>query len=113
METVPIKVMEPCILVHFVNKFLLFCFVFFPLSLYSILKVLEVVAPFKHFNKLKEFVAMKLPAGFPVRIGLFCFCSSFEISPIVSAEKKISRLVSVVVVFWYVTRRASFKRGVA
>lgn len=34
-----------------------------------ILKVLEVVAPFKHFNKLKEFVAMKLPAGFPVRIG--------------------------------------------
>lgn len=91
METVPIKVMEPCILVHFVNKFLLFCFVFFSflsLSLYSILKVLEVVAPFKHFNKLKEFVAMKLPAGFPVRIGLFCFCSSFEISPIVSAEKR-------------------------
>ena len=31
--------------------------------------MLEVVAPFKHFNKLKEFVAMKLPAGFPVRIG--------------------------------------------
>lgn len=31
---------------------------------------------------------MKLPAGFPVRIGLFCFCSSFEISPIVSAEKR-------------------------
>lgn len=110
------KVMEPYILVHFVNKFLLFCFVLFSflsLSLYSILKVLEVVAPFKHFNKLKEFVAMKLPAGFPVRIGLFCFCSSFEISPIVSAEKKISRLVSVVVVFWYITRRATFKRGVA
>lgn len=92
METVPIKVMEPCILVHFVNKFLLFCFVLFSfLSLYSILKVLEVVAPFKHFNKLKEFVAMKLPAGFPVRIGLFCFRSSFEVPPIVSAEKKISR----------------------
>ena len=93
----------------------LFCFVFFPLSLSlcSILKVLEVVAPFKHFNKLKEFVAMKLPAGFPVRIGLFCFCSSFEIFPIVSAEKKISRLVSVVVVFWYVTQRATVKRGVA
>ena len=35
--------------------------------------MLEVVAPFKHFNKLKEFVAMKLPAGFPVRIGL-CSC---------------------------------------
>ena len=92
METVPIKVMEPCILVHFVNKLLLFCFVLFSfLSLYSILKVLEVVAPFKHFNKLKEFVAMKLPAGFPVRIGLLCFRSSFEVPPIVSAEKKISR----------------------
>lgn len=34
---------------------------------------------------------MKLPAGFPVRIGLFCFRSSFEVPPIVSAEKKISR----------------------
>lgn len=41
----------------------------FSCFLCSILKVLEVVAPFKHFNKLKEFVAMKLPAGFPVRVG--------------------------------------------
>lgn len=38
-----------------------------------VLKVLEVVAPFKHFSKLKDFVAMKLPAGFPVRIGLSIF----------------------------------------
>ena len=37
---------------------------------FRILKLLEVIAPFKHFNKLKEFVAMKLPAGFPVRIGM-------------------------------------------
>lgn len=36
-----------------------------------VLNVLEVIAPFKHFNKLKEFVAMKLPPGFPVRIGEF------------------------------------------
>lgn len=49
--------------------------------------MLEVVAPFKHFNKLKEFVAMKLPAGFPVRIGLFSLCSLFEILVIVSALK--------------------------
>lgn len=34
---------------------------------------------------------MKLPAGFPVRIGLFCLRSSFEVPPIVSTEKKISR----------------------
>lgn len=45
------------------------CFRFFS----RVLKVLEVVAPFKHFSKLKDFVAMKLPAGFPVRIGLSIF----------------------------------------
>jgi hypothetical protein len=39
---------------------------------FSILKVLEVIAPIKHFSKFKEFVAMKLPPGFPVRIGK-CF----------------------------------------
>jgi len=38
-----------------------------------VLKVLEVVAPFKHFSKLKDFVAMKLPAGFPVRIEIPVF----------------------------------------
>ncbi|XP_068728183.1 ankyrin repeat domain-containing protein 13C-B-like [Montipora capricornis] len=45
----------------------------FPLSIDLILKLLEVIAPFKHFNKLKEFVAMKLPAGFPVRIEIPVF----------------------------------------
>jgi len=45
----------------------------FPLSVDLILKVLEVVAPFKHFNKLKEFVAMKLPPGFPVRVEIPVF----------------------------------------
>ena len=54
------------IYVRFAN---LFVFVFFS----RVLKVLEVVAPFKHFSKLKDFVAMKLPAGFPVRIGLSIF----------------------------------------
>lgn len=34
-----------------------------------LLNVLEVVAPFKHFNKLREFVQMKLPPGFPVKLG--------------------------------------------
>lgn len=33
------------------------------------LNVLEVIAPFKHFNKLREFVQMKLPPGFPVKLG--------------------------------------------
>jgi hypothetical protein len=41
-----------------------------------LLNVLEVIAPFKHFSKLREFVLMKLPPGFPVKIGeqeLFVF----------------------------------------
>lgn len=36
---------------------------------HRLLNVLEVVAPFKHFNKLREFVQMKLPPGFPVKLG--------------------------------------------
>lgn len=38
----------------------------FPLSVDMLLNVLEVIAPFKHFSKLREFVEMKLPPGFPV-----------------------------------------------
>lgn len=38
-------------------------------SLFRLLNVLEVIAPFKHFNKLREFVQMKLPPGFPVKLG--------------------------------------------
>lgn len=37
--------------------------------LYSLLDVLEVIAPFKHFGKLREFMQTKLPPGFPVKIG--------------------------------------------
>lgn len=39
------------------------------LSSLRLLNVLEVIAPFKHFNKLREFVQMKLPPGFPVKLG--------------------------------------------
>lgn len=42
----------------------------FPLSIESLLNVLEVVAPFKHFNKLRQFIQMNLPPGFPVKIGM-------------------------------------------
>ncbi|XP_023240014.1 ankyrin repeat domain-containing protein 13C-like [Centruroides sculpturatus] len=42
----------------------------FPLSVDALLNVLEVIAPFKHFNKLREFVQMKLPSGFPVKIDI-------------------------------------------
>ncbi|XP_064476536.1 ankyrin repeat domain-containing protein 13C-like [Ornithodoros turicata] len=42
----------------------------FPLSVNSLLNVLEGIAPFRHFNKLREFVKMKLPPGFPVKIDI-------------------------------------------
>lgn len=35
-----------------------------------LLNVLEVIAPFKHFSKLRDFVQLKLPAGFPVKIDI-------------------------------------------
>ncbi len=41
----------------------------FPLSVEMLLSVLEVIAPFKHFNKLRKFIQMKLPPGFPVKLG--------------------------------------------
>ncbi|XP_016113932.1 ankyrin repeat domain-containing protein 13C, partial [Sinocyclocheilus grahami] len=45
----------------------------FPLSIESLLNVLEIIAPFKHFNKLREFVQMKLPPGFPVKLDIPVF----------------------------------------
>uniref|UniRef100_A0A8C7MZ62 Ankyrin repeat domain-containing protein 13C-like n=1 Tax=Oncorhynchus kisutch TaxID=8019 RepID=A0A8C7MZ62_ONCKI len=45
----------------------------FPLGIGSLLNVLEVIAPFKHFNKLREFVQMKLPPGFPVKLDIPVF----------------------------------------
>lgn len=46
-------------------------------SLFRLLNVLEVIAPFKHFNKLREFVQMKLPPGFPVKLGKTLQLSGF------------------------------------
>lgn len=42
----------------------------FPLTVQTLLDVLEVVAPFKHFAKLREFITMRLPDGFPVKIDI-------------------------------------------
>ena len=42
----------------------------FPLSVEMLLDVLEVVAPFKHFQKLRDFITFRLPAGFPVKLEL-------------------------------------------
>lgn len=46
---------------------------FFLLPFFRLLNVLEVIAPFKHFNKLREFVQMKLPPGFPVKLDIPVF----------------------------------------
>lgn len=51
----------------------------FPLNVEMLLNVLEVIAPFKHFTKLREFVTLKLPSGFPVKIDI-------PILPTVSAK---------------------------
>lgn len=43
----------------------------FPLTVEMLLNVLEVIAPqFKHFQKLRDFIDMKLPPGFPVKIDI-------------------------------------------
>lgn len=42
----------------------------FPLSIEMLLNVLEVIAPFKQFSKLREFITLKLPSGFPVKIEI-------------------------------------------
>ncbi|XP_066588424.1 uncharacterized protein [Prorops nasuta] len=51
----------------------------FPLTVEMLLNVLEFTAPFKHMSKLRHFVRMKLPPGFPVKIDI-------PILPTVSAK---------------------------
>ncbi|KAK7605067.1 hypothetical protein V9T40_006253 [Parthenolecanium corni] len=41
-----------------------------PLPVNQFVKILEILAPFKHFNKLREFLGMKLPEGFPVKLDI-------------------------------------------
>lgn len=52
----------------------------FPLSLDTLLNVFEVIAPLKHFSKLRDFISMKLPKkGFPISVHI-------PIIPTVSAK---------------------------
>jgi len=39
------------------------------ISMHRLLNVLEAIAPFKQFNKLRKFLQQQLPPGFPVKIG--------------------------------------------
>lgn len=46
----------------------------FPLTVDMLLSVLEVIAPqFKHFQKLRDLVELRLPPGFPVKVDLPIF----------------------------------------
>ncbi|PAV63952.1 hypothetical protein WR25_18784 [Diploscapter pachys] len=42
----------------------------FPLSVEVLLDILEIVAPFKHIQKMRRFCESRLPPGFPVRLAL-------------------------------------------
>ena len=35
----------------------------------KLLDILEVIVPYKHFHKLRQFVDLKLPPGFPVKLS--------------------------------------------
>ncbi|XP_053395470.1 ankyrin repeat domain-containing protein 13C-like [Mercenaria mercenaria] len=45
----------------------------FPMTVDVLLDVLEVIAPFKQFQKLRDFMQNKLPQGFPVKLELPVF----------------------------------------
>lgn len=45
----------------------------FPMTVDVLLDVLEVIAPFKQFQKLRDFMQNKLPPGFPVKLELPVF----------------------------------------
>jgi len=45
----------------------------FPMNIDMLLNILEIIAPFKQFSKLREFLLHKLPPGFPVKIEIPVF----------------------------------------
>lgn len=45
----------------------------FPMTVDVMLNVLEVIAPFKQFQKLRDFMENKLPPGFPVKLEIPVF----------------------------------------
>ncbi|XP_019854512.1 PREDICTED: ankyrin repeat domain-containing protein 13C-A-like [Amphimedon queenslandica] len=44
-----------------------------PIEMKKLLDILEVIAPYKHFHKLRQFVNLKLPPGFPVKLEIPVF----------------------------------------
>lgn len=52
------------------SKLLYWLYDVMSLLFYRLLDILEVIAPYKHFHKLRQFVNLKLPPGFPVKVGM-------------------------------------------
>lgn len=49
------------------------------LSVDTLVKILEVIAPLKHFDKVRTFLQLKLPEGFPVKLGhYFIYFRTYE-----------------------------------
>ncbi|KJH47014.1 ankyrin repeat domain-containing protein 13C-A family protein [Dictyocaulus viviparus] len=57
----------------------------FPMSIEVLLNILEIVAPFKHLDKLRRFCEARLPPGFPVRIEI-------PLLPTISAKVTFQKL---------------------
>jgi len=52
-----------------------------------LLDILEEIVPYKHFHKLRQFVNLKLPQGFPVKLGTYIStCTHGYGSPFVGRE---------------------------
>lgn len=47
------------------------------MTLKELNELLEALVPLAKFRKLKEFISLKLPPGFPVKIGKFIMQYSF------------------------------------
>uniref|UniRef100_A0A914XRY3 Ankyrin repeat domain-containing protein 13C n=1 Tax=Plectus sambesii TaxID=2011161 RepID=A0A914XRY3_9BILA len=58
----------------------------FPLEVETLLDILEIVAPFKHLDKLRRFCQVRLPPGFPVRVEI-------PLLPTISAKVTFQKLV--------------------
>ncbi|XP_071800336.1 ankyrin repeat domain-containing protein 13C-like isoform X2 [Asterias amurensis] len=42
----------------------------FPMEIPDLLNILEVLTPMRHFQKLRDFISIKMPSGFPVKIDV-------------------------------------------
>ena len=55
---------------------------------HRLLNILEVMAPFKHFSKLKDFIQLKIPPGFPVKVGKYLLQSKLYFVILYNVQSK-------------------------